>query len=252
MNCLINARDAIPEDGTITVKTENVSIDQNGARGIAQARPGDFICISIADTGTGMDEKTLKSIFEPFFTTKKDKGTGLGLSAAYGIVKQHKGWINVTSKPGAGTTFKIFLPADPSRVKESRGWHFMHPGLSGKGKRILVVEDSEDIRNFSATAFTQAGYRVFKAANADEALALFKKENGDFHLVFSDLNLPGKSGLQLAEELNSMKPDLKIIMTSGYAEPSMTGRFTYNDQIRFIGKPYSYSHLLKVVNKLLQ
>ncbi len=254
MNLVVNARDAMPQGGNLTIKTENVYIDEKYRSFYTYAREGNFICLSVADTGIGMSEDVLQHIFDPFFTTKDpEEGTGLGLSVVYGIVKEHGGWINVESKPGLGSTFKVYLPACSSegeivyRVQDE----VKQLDLDGKGRRILLVEDDDDLRDFAQKALSGYGYVVFVAGNAKEALEIFERENGNFHLVFTDVVLPDKSGLQLIEDLRSIKPSLCVLLSSGYTDKKSQWPVIRDRGFEFLQKPYTMFDLLKAVKSLL-
>ena len=240
MNLVVNARDAMPEGKNITIKTENVDIDEGYCETYKYAHPGKFVCLSVEDTGVGMDKEIIQHIFDPFFTTKgPGKGTGLGLSVVYGIVKQHEGWINVYSEPGRGSVFKVYLPASSVESKgEAKEEVISIQDCHGKGERILLVEDDDEIREFAKRVLFESGYVGFEAANAEEALSIFGKEKGDFHLVFSDVVLPVKSGLQLVEQLLCRKPELKVLLTSGYTDQKSQWPVICEKGYRFIQKPY--------------
>ncbi|MBM4322940.1 MAG: response regulator [Deltaproteobacteria bacterium] len=253
MNLVVNARDAMPEGGKITIKTENVDIDKGYCDIYNYARPGQFICLSVEDTGIGMDKEIIQHIFEPFFTTKGvGKGTGLGLSVVYGIVKQHEGWINVYSEPGQGSIFKVYLPVSSEETKyETKREVISIQDFQGKGERILLVEDDSGIREFVNKVLTKSGYEVLEASNTQEALDISEKESGGLALVFSDVVLPDKSGLQLAEELLLRKPTLKVLLTSGYTDQKSQWSVIKEKGYCFIQKPYNLNDLLRVVREVL-
>jgi PAS domain S-box-containing protein len=255
MNLVVNARDAMSEGGTITLKTENVTIDEEYVKVEPEARAGKFACLSVQDTGTGMDEETLRHIFEPFFTTKEaGKGTGLGLSTVYGIVKQHNGWLNVYSEPGQGSVFKIYLPVfsieEGEETKEEKV--SLSAELKGKGERILLVEDEEGVRKFAERVLKKNGYTVFPAGSVNEALDIFKQEKGKFHLVFTDIVLKDKPGRELVEQLLLAKPELKVIFTSGYLDEKMQLSIIQGKEFKFIQKPYQITDLLRVLKETIR
>ena len=254
MNLVVNARDAMPEGKKITIKTENVDIDEGYCEIYKYAHPGKFVCLSVEDTGVGMDKEFIQHIFEPFFTTKvPGKGTGLGLSVVYGIVKQHEGWINVYSEPGRGSVFKVYLPASSMVAKdEAKEEVISIQDCHGKGERILLVEDDDRIRQFAKKVLFESGYVGFVAANAEEALNIFGKEKGDFHLVFSDVVLPEKSGLQLVDQLLFRKPELKVLLTSGYTDQKSQWPVIREKGYRFIQKPYGLTDLLRTVREVIE
>ncbi|MGA1874608.1 MAG: MASE3 domain-containing protein [bacterium] len=257
MNIVINARDAMPNGGRITIKTQNVTLDETHSRFISQARAGQFTCLSITDTGIGMNKEIIDRIFEPFFTTKEvGKGTGLGLSVVYGIVKQHQGWINVYSEPGHGTMFKVYLPASPlpfqtgSESKTTK----MCPLelLPGKGERILVVEDNETVRELTITILRENGYTVIGAASAREALNNFEQEQGEFDVILSDFILPDLTGLELADQFLLRQPRMDIILVSGYSDHKLQGDVLKERGFRFLQKPYNLDDLFRILREIIE
>ncbi len=253
MNLAVNARDAMPEGGILTIKTQNVDLDDEYCKLIPEARPGKFVCLVVADTGIGMDDVVLQRIFEPFFTTKEfGKGTGLGLSVVYGIIKQHDGWINVYSEKGQGSAFKVYLPASSVDVKKDEVEEKVClQDIQGKGERILLVEDEDAVREFASKVLKDNGYKVFEAADAREALALFEEENGQFDLIFSDMVLPDKSGLQLVDQLLAQKSELIIMLSSGYSDDKSQWPAIREKGYRFLQKPYSIPDLLRCFREVL-
>ncbi|MFH1249542.1 MAG: ATP-binding protein, partial [bacterium] len=252
MNLVVNARDAMPDGGKITVRTENVDIDKELSKVIPEALPGRFVRFSVEDAGVGIDKAILDQIFEPFFTTKDvGVGTGLGLSVVYGIIKQHDGWINVYSEPGQGTIFKVYLPAVSAEIDDITKDTISLKELKGSGERILLAEDEEGTRGFAAEALRENGYIIFEAANAKEAHDLFINENGNFDLVFSDVVMPGKSGLELIDELISGKPDLQVLLCSGYSDKKSQWHEIKKRGFRFLQKPYAVSDLLKIIREVI-
>jgi len=254
MNLVLNARDAMPQGGKIMIKTGNIRVNEEYCKLHAEARPGDFVYLLVEDTGIGIDEEMVHRIFEPFFTTKeRGKGTGLGLSVVYGIIKQHGGWINVYSEPGKGSTFKIYLPALLSEKEAKAGEEKVTPLeiLQGGGERILIVEDSDAVREFAVNVLRDNGYRPFEARNVREAMELFSGEGGDFHLLFSDVILPDGTGQQLADELRSRKSDLKILLSSGYSDGESRCKIAMSEDFHFLQKPYSPAELLEAIKSAL-
>jgi PAS domain S-box-containing protein len=252
MNLVVNARDAMPGGGTITIRTENVHVEEEYAGAVPDARPGRFVRLSVQDTGVGMDKAIIPHIFEPFFTTKEaGTGTGLGLSVVYGIVKQHNGWVHVYSEPGEGTTFRIYLSAFSAKPEEEAEDRLSLEAYRGFGERILLAEDEEGVRTFAVQALRRNGYTVFEARDAGEALEIFDREGGDFHLLFSDVVLPDGSGLQLTEQLFARKPDVPVIMSSGYMDNKSQWSIIKEKGFRFLQKPYFLPDLLKAVKDAL-
>lgn len=254
MNLAVNARDAMPQGGELTIQIQNIMLDEDYSRKVPLSRPGRFVRLSVSDTGTGMPPEVLEHIFEPFFTTKaKGEGTGLGLSVVYGIVRQHDGWVNVYSEVGKGTTFHIYLPAALERagVKEAAApvdW----AALQGQGEQILLVEDEERVRTLAVSALETHGYRVEAAGSVQEALALFAQHGDAFDALFSDVILPDGTGLDLAATLRATHPDLPVLLTSGWA-----GRLAGEEanlraqRYLFLQKPYGIIELLMAIHKTL-
>jgi two-component system cell cycle sensor histidine kinase/response regulator CckA len=253
MNLAINARDAMPRGGKLSIRTENVKIDEGYCQAVPEARPGEFVRFSITDTGSGMNAETVQRIFEPFFSTKgPGKGTGLGLSVVYGIVQQHSGWINVYSEPGHGTTFKIYFPAQKEREETQLKPKVPVTDLHGKNERVLLVEDEKNVREFVSKAWVQCGYTLCVAENSQQAEDLFTRENGKFDMVFSDVVLPDKNGIELVETLQKMKPDIRILLSSGYTDHKSQWPLIQEKGYRFLQKPYTLTELLTVLREVLR
>ncbi|MHB9155113.1 MAG: PAS domain S-box protein [Endomicrobiales bacterium] len=250
MNLAINARDAMSRGGNLRIKTENLTVREEYARTNSGARPGAYVCLTVEDTGAGIEKGVLPHIFEPFFTTKKaGKGSGLGLSVVYGIVQQHGGWVNVYSEPGHGTTFRIYIPADEREqsreVKESED----REQWPGRGKRVLFVDDEESIRTVVAKILANNGYVVKTVGSAREAASVFQNESGGFDLVFSDVILPDLRGTQLVDELRAMKPSLKVLLGSGYTGEKIDD--LQRKKYAFLQKPYDSADILRTIGVLL-
>ena len=253
MNLAVNARDAMPRGGTLTIATGEVHLTEEDSKRRGEARTGDFVCIEISDTGTGMDEATMARIFEPFFTTKSsDQGTGLGLATVYGIVKQHSGWIEVTSKPGCGSTFRIFLPALAAFDAEGHPTEFVeNPIVKGGNERILIAEDEPVLRDLAQLILQDFGYQTVCASSGVDALELWRKTPGAFDMLLTDMIMPeGITGKELADTLLNEKPDLKILFTSGYNVDESYG-ISSNGGGNFLQKPYSRLQLARAVRKCL-
>jgi PAS domain S-box-containing protein len=252
MNLAVNARDAMPKGGSLTVKTQNVVLDEGYVKMRAETRKGRFICLSMEDVGIGIDSDILEHIFEPFFTTKgPGKGTGLGLSVVYGIVKQHEGWINVYSEPNKGTTFKVYLPAMPGEANENKTSMVSLEDLKGRGERLLVVEDEKSVREFVQRALSKSGYSVFTAENAEEAVALFEKEQQKFDCIFSDVVLPDTNGIDLVDGILKERPDMHVLLSSGYTDQKSKWPMIQERGYRFLQKPYTLTDLLSTLRELL-
>ena len=253
MNLMINARDAMPEGGTITIRTRNATVRDEYVKTHPYARPGKFVCLSIEDTGIGMDSEVAEHIFEPFFTTKEQgKGTGLGLAVVYGIVKKHKGWIVADSRPGEGTVFTIFFPVSTEESSPEPGRHARNSGdTRGRGEKILVIEDDPSVLSFAGAALKGNGYTVLTAASATEARVVFHEHQDSLHLIFSDVVLPDKNGLDLVDEFEREKPGIRILMTSGYMDEKSLSRIIRDNNHRFLPKPYAMKDLINTVRALL-
>ncbi len=249
-NLVLNARDAMPEGGKLTIKTENLILKECLCQSTPQPRPGKYVCLTVMDTGTGIDKETAEKIFEPFFTTKRPGvGIGLGLSVAYGIVRQHEGCIKVFGEPGQGATFKVYLPAVSVQPETEAEEAAPPEGLHGNGERILLVEDEETVRTLASTVLREDGYVVFEAATSEEALSIFEKADGAFRLVFSDVVLPGANGIHLVDSLLTREPHLKVLFTSGYADQKSQWSTVQERGFPFLPKPYSVADLLRAVRK---
>jgi len=253
MNLVVNARDAMPGGGKIIIKTSNILFNEEDSKRYSDAKPGEFVCFSVHDTGDGIEPSILDRIFEPFFTTKaQGKGTGLGLSAVYGIVKKHGGWINVESTPDDETTFKIYLPAISAGSEQKRQPLVSQEEFKGNGERILLVEDEEVVMNLLTEMLTGKGYKVFSAANAKEALDIFEKEKGAFDLVFSDVVLPDIRGPKLVEQLLKQKPKIRVLFTSGYSDEKSDWQTIQQLGYPYLQKPFTSYDMLKTVKEALE
>ncbi len=251
MNLVVNARDAMHNGGEILISTDEVEIDPEYCKGVPRARPGHFIRLTVADTGSGLERDIIDHIFEPFFTTKDTgKGTGLGLSVVYGIVEQHKGWMTVESEPGKGSKFNIFLPALAGRCHIEENPIFPMSTLMGKGERILLVEDDSKLKDLARTALEKNGYVVFAAETGAEAIALFEQERGDFQILFSDVVLPDINGVRLAETFRELNPGLKILLSSGYTAEKSQQAVIEAKQYPFLEKPFTLNSLLRIMKEL--
>jgi PAS domain S-box-containing protein len=252
VNLAINARDAMPKGGRLSISAGLVTIPQAGPGGTLTAVAGDFVWLRIADTGCGMTEVTRSHIFEPFFTTKDvGKGTGLGLSTVYGIVRQHRGWIEVASKPGMGTVFTLYLPAATQGSSGAEGNVPAAPKLQPGSETILLVEDEPALRAMARTTLERLGYRVYEAGDGVAALSVWSQHKEEIDLLLSDIVMPeGMTGSDLAQQLQAEDPDLCVVLTSGYnsAEPT-TVKLEGGRQ--FMRKPYTLETLSMMVRRCL-
>jgi signal transduction histidine kinase len=255
MNLAVNARDAMPGGGTLTLATSFERLTAETARAHPKGRPGAFVCVRVTDTGSGMDAATLARLFEPFFTTKDvGKGTGLGLATVYGILQHHQGWIEVASQPGQGSTFQIFLPCSerPAPSGGQTEFIFRSPANAAVRGTILVAEDEPVVRQFARTLLETQAFQVLEAADGVEALKVWSENRGQIDLLFTDMVMPnGISGRALADQLQSEAPGLKIICTSGYSHEALDTAWLQAADIRFLPKPYLPQTLLKTVSEHL-
>jgi CheY-like chemotaxis protein len=250
MNLVVNARDAMPEGGHLTLETANVIFDAAYARMHPGVKTGPYVMLAVSDTGCGMDRETQSRIFEPFFTTKeRDKGTGLGLSTVYGIVTQSDGHVRVYSEVGRGTTFRIYLPRAEARGAAAETQH--PTALPGSGtETILVVEDEETVRTSVREILRTYGYQVLDAPSGEAGLELLSSHNGTIHLLLTDAVLPGMPGRILAEQLTALRPETRILFMSGYADQAMSS-LEWGAGSAFLQKPFSPSVLVAKVREVL-
>lgn len=251
LNFTVNARDAMPNGGRFVLSTHNVTFEQDDVAQHVETHAGAFVCLSLSDTGTGMTPDVLDHIFEPFFTTKPTgQGTGLGLAMAYGIVKQHEGWIHVYSQMGQGTTFKIYLPAVTAVDAASVPKPVPPPGSFGE-QRILLIEDEDSIRNLASRILRTRGYHVIPTRNLAEAEAAWQDKTEPFDIVFSDVVLPDGSGLDFANKISDHATRPGIILSSGYADACTRWPIILERGYLFLQKPYPKNELLRVIGEAL-
>jgi two-component system, cell cycle sensor histidine kinase and response regulator CckA len=252
MNLVVNARDAMPNGGTLRISTTTAQFDAEHVSRNAEALAGSFVCLTVFDTGCGMDAKTLERIFEPFFTTKAiGKGTGLGLATVYGIVKQHKGWLEVASQPGQGTTFKVYFPAATEPKSLPAAAQALAEISCGRCETVFLVEDDAVLREFVREVLTQHKYRVVEAASGAEALQTWDQMKGEVDLLLTDMVMPnGVSGRELANQLRKRRADLKVIYSSGYSEEVIGNDFD-PERAWFLPKPYNPQQLAQMVRRCL-
>jgi two-component system cell cycle sensor histidine kinase/response regulator CckA len=249
MNLATNARDAMPNGGSLTIRTDVVKLDGTFKNTHGFGRSGAYAQLSVSDSGVGMDEKTMARIFDPFFTTKEvGKGTGLGLASVYGIVKQHGGYITVKSELLQGTTFDIYLPlvettipsvAEPSPVP-ARGL-----------ETILVIEDDRDVRNLITRILTAQGYTTLEAENGDDAMKVFDGHKEEIKLVILDVVMPGKNGRQVFDEITQVEPETRAIFMSGYTGDIVIDKGIEKENVDFLQKPLSITSLLRKIREVL-
>jgi len=250
MNLAVNARDAMPDGGTLTIETAIVEIDETYSEIKPGIPTGSYAMIGVSDSGCGMDKETRKRIFEPFFTTKGDeKGTGLGLATSYGIIKQHGGDIWAYSEPNQGTIFKVYLPLC-DEVAASSETVSVPVNLLGN-ETILVVEDNEMVRNLSKTILQNQGYTVLSAENGNDAFAVLENHDGPLDLLLTDVIMPGINGRDLFEKIAGRYPNVKVLFMSGYADDVITHRGMIDDGVAFIQKPFSVKGLAAKVRETI-
>ncbi len=249
INLATNARDAMPRGGKLAVKVEPMEMDESFAKTHGYGEPGNYACICVADTGNGMDEEVLQKIFNPFFTTKEvGKGTGLGLSIVYGIIKQHNGYISVTSERGKGSTFCVYLPIVKAKVDKPR-----QPPLFVRGgnETLLVAEDDGEVRTLIKDVLENAGYRVIEAKDGEDALSRFSENRDAVNLLISDVVMPKKNGKEVYMAIKKIKP-MKVLFISGHTADVVIDKGVYGKTFNYVSKPVSPSDLLKKVREILE
>lgn len=257
VNLAVNARDAMPDGGKLAIRTANVSAQEAAGLNVSAMPAAEYVLVEVSDTGSGMTPDVLEKIFEPFFTTKEvGKGTGLGLSTVFGIVKQSGGYIDVDSKPGGGTTFRIYLPrhipAAQEMPEEAKADQPKKPAadMTGQGT-ILLVEDEDPVRAVNARALSARGYTVLEAASGIEAMEIIAERGAPVDLVVSDVVMPEMDGPTLLGELRKLYPDLKVIFVSGYAEEAFRKNLPEGEEFNFLPKPFSLRQLVEIVKQVI-
>jgi two-component system cell cycle sensor histidine kinase/response regulator CckA len=251
VNLAVNARDAMPQGGSLTLKVDPVVLDSSFVELHLGSRPGSYVALAVSDTGIGMDTECKKHIFEPFFTTKaRGKGTGLGLATVYGIVKQSGGYITVLSEPGQGSTLTIYLPRVEERLEDAKGVGEQGLGLQGT-ETILLVEDEVSLRELIRAILEENGYRVLAAGNGAEGLSTARAQTGPIPLVLTDVVMPGMSGREMAEQLRSLRPETKALYMSGYTDEALGDQGAITRGTHLLQKPFSSDALLRKVREVL-
>ncbi len=251
MNLAVNARDAMPNGGMITISTANITLDQGHLQGFPGFDPGNYVMLAVADTGTGMTAEVRTHLFEPFFTTKPPgKGTGLGLATCFGIVKQCAGSIKVESQLGKGTTFKLFFPRVQEAVEPAKASHLATEARGGT-ETVLLVEDEAIVRDLAVATLRDRGYTVIEAGNGQEGLSLGRQHPGRIDLVLTDVVMPVMSGKEMADALREWHPDTKILFTSGYSEEVIGRHGLLRPEVELLQKPYLAATLAHRVREIL-
>jgi CheY-like chemotaxis protein len=250
MNLVTNARDAMPKGGVVTLCTGTVELDREYVRSYGYGQPGRYARLSVVDTGTGMDTTIKEKIFEPFFTTKEPgKGTGLGLAIVYGIIKQHNGYIEVSSKQGAGSDFTLYLPL--AGGEETARDTVPPTDLKTGTETILIAEDDDDVRRLDRELLEECGYEVLEAANGSEALAVYLDNREKIDLVIFDVIMPKMNGREVYEEIRKICPDIRALFTSGYTGDILGGAAGIDPEFDFIAKPLTPDEFLGKVREVL-
>jgi signal transduction histidine kinase/ActR/RegA family two-component response regulator len=251
MNLSVNARDAMPKGGKLTIGTSNVHLNEDFADRHLAVPPGDYVMLAVSDTGCGMDETTQARIFEPFFTTKEvGKGTGLGLATVYGIVKQSGGSVWVYSEVGHGTTFKVYFPCVQGAAEKHEAIS-EEPELLEGVETILLVEDEEVVRQMAMEILQECGYRVLQSPDGHAALRLVQQHPGEIHLMLTDVVMPRMSGRELAEQMTRLRADMKVLYMSGYTDDAIVHHGVLDEGMAFIGKPFTMDALARKVRETL-
>jgi CheY-like chemotaxis protein len=254
MNLAVNARDAMPQGGKLSIETANVQLDQEYVRHHLGAKPGSYVMLALIDTGAGMDAATRQRIFEPFFTTKgTGSGTGLGLATVYGIVKQSGGYITVESEIGLGSTFKIYLPLVDVNDEAETAWSEEPSGEMPTGtERILLVEDEQAVRALARQVLEMCGYEVLEARDGAEAVSICEGVDGVIDLLVTDVVMPQISGSELAEQLSVLRPEMQVLYMSGYTDDAMVRHGLGDGTANFIQKPFTPENLAHKVREVIE
>jgi CheY-like chemotaxis protein len=251
MNLVVNARDAMPRGGRLTIETERITIDEQDVPGRPGGRAGDFVRLSVADTGVGISEEIKARLFEPFFTTKgPGQGTGMGLATVFGIAQQNGGWVEVESEPQTGAVFRVYWPL-PVEQQPTSVLPRAHISVPRGRETVLVVEDEGGVRGLVCRILRGGGYEVLEACGGGEALALCSQESRPIQLLISDLVMPHISGPELVQRVAEYQADLKVLYISGYVDTEQIPRELIDSGVPLLQKPFSPQELLRAVRELL-
>ncbi len=251
LNLAVNARDAMPAGGKLTIETSNTMLDESYAATDSEVIPGQYAVVSISDSGIGMSKEVVEHVFEPFYTTKDvGKGTGLGLSMVYGFVKQSGGHVTIYSEEGQGTTVKLYFPRYFGATDDVEAVAELVAPEGQKGEVVLVVEDNEDVRNYSVMILNELGYDVMEAEDADLAMRIVQRP-GRIDLLFTDVVLPGKTGRMLADEARAIRPDLRLLFTTGYSRNAIVHQGRLEPGVQLIAKPFTFEQLAARIRDVL-
>ncbi|MBD3265602.1 response regulator, partial [bacterium] len=251
LNLAINARDALPKGGRLDIETQNIFLDEDDAKKHVEIKPGHYALMKVADTGMGMDASILPRIFEPFFTTKgQSKGTGLGLSTVYGIVKQSGGHIQVTSEPGQGSTFFVYLPLI-HLASQQENWEEKAPACTKGRETILLIEDELSVLNLTKELLEEYEYRVIAHGKPKEAVEVFRERKDEIDLVITDVVMPEMSGQEVASQIHAIRDSVKILFMSGYTDDTIVRHGILLEGVNFIQKPFNPEALTGKVREVL-
>jgi CheY-like chemotaxis protein len=252
LNLAVNARDVMPDGGKLTIETANTMLDESYTAMDSEVVPGQYAVVSITDSGVGMPKEVIERVFEPFYTTKEaGKGTGLGLSMVYGFVKQSGGHVTIYSEEGQGTTVKLYFPRYRGTTAEEDQENADAPVPEGQHDEIvLVVEDNDDVRSYSVMILTELGYGVLEADDADAAVKVLQRP-GRIDLLFTDVVLPGRTGRMLADEARTIRPDLRVLFTTGYSRNAIVHQGRLDPGVQLITKPFTFEQLAARIRDIL-
>jgi CheY-like chemotaxis protein len=251
LNLCINGRDAMPDGGRLYIRTEFFLLSDDKMIDFFNVPAGEYVRISVTDTGTGIKPEVKKRIFEPFFTTKDiGKGTGLGLAMVYGIIKGHGGYLNVYSEPGLGTTMRIYLPRAEGEVEEYKMGEFTN--IRSKKGTILIIDDEDVVRELGKDILEAYDYHVYLATTGNEGISIFNECKNTIDLVMLDMVMPGKGGKEVFKELRSIKPDVKVLIASGYGEDEYFQEMFNSGTVGFLQKPFQHTQLINKIEEAMK